>query len=73
MTDCLLYHQIHSNCNSEILQNDLLCLEHWANKWSMQFNPIECVILTITHKVNPNHTCYTLYGLTLTQVQEANT
>ena len=27
--DCLLYRQIHSKCDSEILQNNLLCLEHW--------------------------------------------
>ena len=37
----------------------------------MKFNPIKFVILTITHKINPNHTCYILYGQTLTQVQEA--
>ena len=26
--DCLLYRQIYSKCDSDILQNDLLCLEH---------------------------------------------
>jgi len=30
--NCLLYRQINSKHNTEILQNDLLCLEHWANK-----------------------------------------
>jgi len=37
----------------------------------MQFNPTKCVILTITHITNPNLTHYTLYGQTLTHVQEA--
>jgi len=44
--DCLLYRQINSKHDTEILQNDLLCLEHWANKWFMKFNPIKCVALT---------------------------
>ena len=48
--DCLLYRQINSKHNTEILQNNLLSLEHWANKWFMGFNPIKCVVLTITHK-----------------------
>jgi len=37
----------------------------------MKFNPIKCVVLTITHKVNPIRTCYSLYGQELNQVQEA--
>ena len=69
--DCLLYRQIHSKHDSDVLQNDLHCLEHWANKWFMQFNPIKCVVLTITHKVHPTVTHYTLYDQMLAHVQEA--
>ena len=69
--DCLLYHQIKFSQDSEVLQHDLLCLEHWANKWLMQFNPIKCVILKVTHKVNPIRTQYTLYGQILTHMEEA--
>jgi len=66
-----MYRQINSNHKTEILLNDLLCLEHWANKWFMKFNPIKCVVLTITRKVNPICTRYSLYGQELNQVQEA--
>jgi len=31
--DCLLYHKINSVHDHDILQNDLFCLEQWANKW----------------------------------------
>jgi len=34
-------------------------------------NPIKCVILKVTHKANPIHTQYTLYGQKLTHVKEA--
>ena len=37
----------------------------------MQSNPIKCVALTITHKVHPTVTHYTLYGQMLAHVQEA--
>jgi len=62
--DCLFYRQINAKHNAEILQNDLLCLEHWVNKWFIEFNPIKCALLGITHKVNPIHTSlsYSLYG-----------
>ena len=61
--DCLFYQQIHSKCDSDILQNDLLCQEHWANKWFMQFNPTKCVILMFTYKTNQNLIRYTLYTM----------
>ena len=67
--DCLFYRQIHSKCDSDILQNDLLCQEHWANKWFMQFNPTKCVILMITFKIL-YVTHYILYGQTHIHVQE---
>jgi len=60
--DCLLYRQIKSSQDSEVLQHDLLCLVRWANKWLMQFNPAKCVILKVIHKANPIYTQYTLYG-----------
>ena len=37
----------------------------------MDFNPIKCVVLTITHKVNPIRTSYSLYGQELNQVHQA--
>jgi len=66
-----VYRQINSKQDTEILQNDLLCLEHWANKWFMEFNLIKCVVLTITHQVNPMRTSCSLYGQELNQVHQA--
>ena len=48
--DCLLYRQIRSNKDQEILQNDLKNLEIWANNWGMRFNAKKCYILSITNK-----------------------
>ena len=36
--DCLLYRPIHTTDDSRFLQEDLLRIEEWANKWMMTFN-----------------------------------
>ena len=48
--DCLLYRQIRSTKDQEILQNDLKKLEIWADSWGMRFNAKKCYILSITSK-----------------------
>ena len=37
--DCLVYNDITSPEDTQILQNDLKTLESWQNKWLMCFNP----------------------------------
>ena len=37
--DCLIYRQIKTQKDHQILQNDLKELEKWAAKWGMRFNP----------------------------------
>jgi len=39
---CLLYRQINSPKDSEILQQDLNNLQDWEKKWMMSFNPGKC-------------------------------
>jgi len=56
--DYLIYHQIKSLKDYEVLQHDLLRLEHWGNKWLMQFNPTKCVALIKSH---PQYTLNTHY------------
>ena len=46
----LLYQQIKSNDDHEILQHDLHNLELWANKWLMSFNVSKCEVLRISLK-----------------------
>ena len=36
--DCLLYRPIKSQSDHITLQNDLIELEKWADKWGMRFN-----------------------------------
>ena len=48
--DCLLYREIKSRDDQEILQNDLKNLEIWATTWGMRFNAKKCYILSVTSK-----------------------
>ena len=69
--DCLFYQRIHTSYDADVLQEDLLSLEQWVNRWLMKFNPIKCVVLTVTNKVCPIHKNYLLYNQELCQVSEA--
>ena len=48
--DCLLYRQIKSRDDQEILQKDLQNLETWASNWGMRFNAKKCYILSVSNK-----------------------
>ena len=69
--DSLLYMTIRSQANTEILQNDLKKLEHWEEKWLMQFNTDKCHVLRVTRKQNPIIQEYTLHGKVLETVNSA--
>ena len=51
--DCLLYRQIKNREDHILLQNDLTCLEEWAQKWGMRFN---CVTQNIIDRQVTNKT-----------------
>ena len=55
--DCLSYRPICSADDSPILQEDLLQIEEWANKWMMIFNTDKCEVLQVTLS-NPKPTDY---------------
>ena len=48
--DCLIYSQIKTKKDHQILQNDLKELENGAAKWGMRFNAKKCYILSIRQK-----------------------
>ena len=48
--DCLIYREIKTQKDHQILQNDLKELENWAAKWGMRFNAKKCYILSIRQK-----------------------
>jgi len=67
--DCLLYWQINSPKDSEILQQDLNNFQDWEKKWMMSFNPDKCEVLTVTMKrKNLIEAEYTIYGQPLKTV-----
>lgn len=49
--DCLLYATIvNPTTDGQLLQNDLVELEYWQNKWQMDFNPKKCFTMCISLK-----------------------
>ena len=67
----LIYRVINSENDCLILQNDINKLEHWADLWSMKFNPTKCVHLTITNKRTSFKHSYSIYDQQLQQVSSA--
>ena len=65
--DCLLYHPIKSQSDHITLQNDLIELEKWADKWGMRFNAKKCNIMSIN---NRSTHFYSLNNHILKQVEE---
>ncbi|VDI67542.1 Hypothetical predicted protein [Mytilus galloprovincialis] len=49
--DCLLYRDIKTHNDTEILQKDLTELEKWSIDWKMSFNPKKCYVLQTTHNI----------------------
>ena len=64
--ECLIYRQIKTPKDHQMLQNDLKELEIWAAKWGMRFNAKKCNILSIRQK--SSH-FYKLDGEILQQVE----
>ena len=58
--DCILYRQIQSSTDVNILQEDINSLLRWANKWQMKFNVSKCCILPITRCKQPHSFTYKL-------------
>ena len=62
---------IRSQADTEILQNDFKKLEHWEEKWLMEFNTDKCHVLRVTRKQNLIIHEYTLHGKVLETVNSA--
>ena len=63
--DCILYTPIRTQNYSSLLQNDLLKLQKWQDKWLMKFNPGKCYMMTLATRT-PTPNIYTFCGQTLT-------
>ena len=65
--DCSLYTPIRTQKYSSLLQNDLLKLQKWQDKYLMNFNPGKCYTMTLATRT-PRPSMYTFCGQTLTSV-----
>ena len=69
--DSYLYRIIKSIQDSQILQNDLNNLQSWEQNNSMEFHPQKCKVLTITNKIKPIETSYTIHHENLEKVESS--
>ena len=63
--DAIIYRQIRSTVDSQLLQEDLDCLLQWESDWGMTFHPQKCQTIRVTRKKQPTITSYNITGHTL--------
>ena len=69
--DTISYLTVKSNADARQLQDDLHALASWEQKWSMEFHPDKCKVLSISRSKNPIKFDYTLHGYKLEHVTSA--
>ena len=71
--DCVLYSNINSLSDCQILQEDLNSLAQWETDWQMKFNVAKCLSIRVTRHLPSNqiHFNYSLHQQTLEQVRSA--
>ena len=71
--DCVLYRNIKSPIDMQILQDDLNSLAQWVTDWQMKFNVAKCHSMRVARHLPDKHILfdYTLQQK-LEQVQSAN-
>ena len=65
--DCILYTPSRTQNDSSLLQNDLIKLQKWQDKWLMKVNPDKCYTMTLATRT-PTPNMHTFCGQTLTSV-----
>ena len=71
--DCVLYRNIESPMDCQILQEDLNSLAQWETDWQMKFNVAKCHSMMVTRHPPDKHIQfdYALHQQRLEQVQSA--
>ena len=69
--DYVLYRNIKSPIDCQILQDDLNCLVQWETDWQMKFNAAKCNSMRVTRHLPDKHISfdYTLHQQKIEQVQ----
>ena len=65
--DCVLYKEVATQQDCQILQQDLHLLSHWSKTWQLSFNVSKCYHLGITRKKIPIEFNYSLDGKFITR------
>ena len=60
--DCVLYKEVATQQDCQVLQQDLHLLSHWSKTWQLSFNVSKCYHLGITRKKIPIEFNYSLDG-----------
>ena len=68
--DCIIYREITTINDNNILQNDLNTLCKWEKDWQMNFNKSKCHVMHITNKRKPLTHQYNMSGIILSTVAE---
>ena len=69
--DTALYKKIASQSDADSLQEDLNTLQRWEERWQMRFNVSKCHVLSVTNKLNPIQSAYSLHQQPLERVNSA--
>ena len=71
--DCVLYRNINSLTDCQILQEDLNSLAQWETDWQMKFNVAKCHSMRVTRHLPSNQVQfnYSIHQQTLEQVRSA--
>ena len=67
--DAILYFEMASADDCQMLQSDLNKLTEWEEKWLMSFNPSKCKVLTVTRKKQPTLFGYSMHDQILNRVK----
>ena len=67
--DCILYRQIKSIQDQQLLQADLDSLAKWVHLWDKDLHPQKCSLLRVARAKSPLRTNYILKGITLAEEQ----
>ena len=67
--NCIIYSTIRDHADQEALQENLVRLAEWEDKWDMEFHPQKCSTLSVTRSRSPLRYPYQLKGHTL-EVQD---
>ena len=65
--DCILYTPIRTQNESSLIQNDLIKLQKWQDKWLMKYKPGKWYTMTLATRT-PTPNMYTFCAHTLTSV-----